>query len=633
MSNLFSSSQSTSSKNTYTPNSATTSLFNPIFSQLQQQVGQPFTPYTGQLSAGMTADQTGARGLLDPMAGSGATGTAIGAAQGLLGYTPNQITAPGILASQAGAPSTYQAQQAGAATAGPAAMTTATGYTPYTGTAVQAGPASLAGAQGYQAQMAQGAQAGPASLTSAASINRSDVRNVSPSTIASGMGMYQNPYENQVVQSALNDLDLQRQRSITNQAGGFTQAGAFGGSRQGVADSLTNEAAIREAGMLSGNLRSQGFNTAAGLSSQDASNRLNAGLANQNVDLSVAGQNAGYRQQAGLANQNATNSRAEFDAGLLQNTGQFNANAGNTAAQFGAGAQNTANLTNAGLLNNNAQYNAGLLAQSNQANMDAMNRGAEFTAGAQNTANLTNAGAMNNRDQFNAGLLSNMAQFNTGATNDAARYGADAANNNAQFNASLRQNTNQFNAGNDLAAQQANQSAGLTANSQNLTGAGLLGDLGQQQQAMNINGASALNSFGTQEQELQQANLERAYQEFLRQQGYNQQQIGNQLGLLGSIPTMYAGATTKGKQTTTSTPSTASMAGSALQIASLFSDRRLKTGITPLGQRGEHNWYRYRYVWDAPDVTREGVMADEVMHTGAVSVHPSGYLMVDYGAL
>lgn len=65
-----------------------------------------------------------------------------------------------------------------------------------------------------------------------------------------------------------------------------------------------------------------------------------------------------------------------------------------------------------------------------------------------------------------------------------------------------------------------------------------------------------------------------------------------------------------------------------------FSDRRLKLDIEPIGSRDGHDWYRFRYAWDAPGIVREGVMAQDLGSSHpAVSVHESGYLMVDYGAL
>ena len=60
-------------------------------------------------------------------------------------------------------------------------------------------------------------------------------------------------------------------------------------------------------------------------------------------------------------------------------------------------------------------------------------------------------------------------------------------------------------------------------------------------------------------------------------------------------------------------------------LAALFSDRRLKRNIVPLGK----GWYAYNYLWS--DEVEVGVMADEQPH--AASVGPGGFMVVDYGAL
>lgn len=76
--------------------------------------------------------------------------------------------------------------------------------------------------------------------------------------------------------------------------------------------------------------------------------------------------------------------------------------------------------------------------------------------------------------------------------------------------------------------------------------------------------------------------------------------------------------------------------GAGTQAAMMYalyamSDRRLKSDIRLLGNDGRHNWYEYTIAG-----RREvGVMAQEVLATKpeAVAVHPSGYLMVNYGDL
>ena len=67
-------------------------------------------------------------------------------------------------------------------------------------------------------------------------------------------------------------------------------------------------------------------------------------------------------------------------------------------------------------------------------------------------------------------------------------------------------------------------------------------------------------------------------------------------------------------------------------ISSILSDRRLKRGIRRIGELAGHTIYEYRYAWGGP--RQVGVMAQDVMNVpGAVSVHPSGFLTVNYAAL
>lgn len=75
--------------------------------------------------------------------------------------------------------------------------------------------------------------------------------------------------------------------------------------------------------------------------------------------------------------------------------------------------------------------------------------------------------------------------------------------------------------------------------------------------------------------------------------------------------------------------------GGASGLSSLFafSDRRLKRDVLSLGQDARGlKWYEFAYLWDKPGVRHVGVMADEAP-SHAVHMHPSGFLMVDYGAL
>jgi len=113
-------------------------------------------------------------------------------------------------------------------------------------------------------------------------------------TGAQYMSAYQNPYEQQVVQGTLADIERQRQIAQQAQQARAVGARAFGGSRQAVAESIANEDYMRQAANTAAQLRSAGFTTAAGFGQTDAARAMEAARAN--AANQIAG--AGIRQTA-----------------------------------------------------------------------------------------------------------------------------------------------------------------------------------------------------------------------------------------------------------------------------------------------------------------------------------------------
>ena len=110
--------------------------------------------------------------------------------------------------------------------------------------------------------------------------------------------LYMNPYTQQVVDTTQADIERQRQMAINNMGAQAQAAGAFGGSRHGVAEAQTNAEYGRVAANALAPLRMQGYQNAM----TDRSQRLGAasqlgGLANQafntgrtiNQDLAAQG--------------------------------------------------------------------------------------------------------------------------------------------------------------------------------------------------------------------------------------------------------------------------------------------------------------------------------------------------------
>jgi hypothetical protein len=193
---------------------------------------------------------------------------------------------------------------------------------------VASGSSAIQSTLGYQPTMVGGQQAA-----------RAGVQNLQAQSGAQNMQQYMNPFQQDVVDVALGDIERSRQMQQMQGSAQAQRAGAFGGSRQGVAEALTNEAALREAGRTSAQLRSQGFETAAGLGMQDAARQLQAQSANQGVDMSLEQANAQLRQQADFANQQAglQGAQQRIQAGSqLADVGALTQNLGFTqAAQLG----------------------------------------------------------------------------------------------------------------------------------------------------------------------------------------------------------------------------------------------------------------------------------------------------------
>ena len=111
-------------------------------------------------------------------------------------------------------------------------------------------------------------------------------------TADQGINKYMNPYTQEVIDRSMSDLERQRQMQLQQTGGQALAAKAFGGSRQGVAEALTNEAFARQMGDLSSQLRLQGFNTALGASQAE--------LAQQQALAQQLGQTGYGAMQSGL---------------------------------------------------------------------------------------------------------------------------------------------------------------------------------------------------------------------------------------------------------------------------------------------------------------------------------------------
>ncbi len=130
-----------------------------------------------------------------------------------------------------------------------------------------------------------------------------------PDQVAAGqfpgtnLSAYMNPYTQNVIDRSLSTLNDQRLQALNTNADSAISSGAFGGSRHGVMEGVTNAQSARAAGDLAANLYNQNFTNAQSLWQSDRDSALQASLANQNAGLQG---NAQHLQAAGLLGSLAT---------------------------------------------------------------------------------------------------------------------------------------------------------------------------------------------------------------------------------------------------------------------------------------------------------------------------------------
>ena len=119
------------------------------------------------------------------------------------------------------------------------------------------------------------------------------------------MSQYMNPYTQQVINTTMQDLESQRQMQQRQMGAQAQRAGAFGGSRHGVSESLTNLGFGQQMANTAANLRQQGYAQAQNIAQQDLARQMQAGLANQGAGLQGAQLRLGAAGQLGNLAQGA----------------------------------------------------------------------------------------------------------------------------------------------------------------------------------------------------------------------------------------------------------------------------------------------------------------------------------------
>lgn len=134
---------------------------------------------------------------------------------------------------------------------------------------------------------------------------------------------YMNPYVNDVVNTGMQKLEAQRRQAIIGNGNTASASGAFGGSRQGVQEGVTNAQSALAAGQLSSSLMSDAFNTATGNATADLNRQLTAAQGNQSADLTKSGLDlSASTNLEGISNDQQKNALQQFMMLQQAGTGQ-----------------------------------------------------------------------------------------------------------------------------------------------------------------------------------------------------------------------------------------------------------------------------------------------------------------------
>ena len=148
------------------------------------------------------------------------------------------------------------------------------------------------------------------------------------SFLTGNMDAYMNPYLQNVEQAALGNMDQAYKQTLNTIGDRAINAGAFGGSRQGVAEGVAASENARQMGDLSANIRAQGFGQAANMMQSDMDRAmqgqgLNLQAAGMQGDIANAGQSA-YLQSIQSALSAGQLNQAQAQALLDQAENQYN---------------------------------------------------------------------------------------------------------------------------------------------------------------------------------------------------------------------------------------------------------------------------------------------------------------------
>ena len=342
---------------------------------------------------------------------------------------------------------------------------------------------------------------------------------------------YMSPYMQSVVDVQRDQANRDFRESAANRSAAAIKAGAFGGNRQAVADSL----AERDRANLLNQIQATGSQAAFENAQQQYERDRGASINGQQF-------NVNSRLQADLANQGAGQAMSLANLQALLGTQQLGATLGQQANLANQGAYMDAATKNQGT-NLQAQLaNQGAIQAANQANLGAALGVQELGAGQYMQSQLANqqAGLTAGQANQNAALQTQALARNSGLTAAQANQQTRLSQNTTLLDAlakadQLQQQAGQGNFSNQLNAMGQQTNSALAANTIGQSRA----DLGRLAQAQELLRLQATGQAGAGIDTRTQGALDLGYQDWTNQQNYPYQQMNWLQSMLSGTPMGY----------------------------------------------------------------------------------------------
>jgi len=227
------------------------------------------------------------------------------------------------------------------------------------------------------------------------------------------MGAYQSPYQQQVIDLALQDIQRQSDIARGQAQSRAIGAGAFGGSRSALIESEATRPFAEQAARTAASLRQSGFQQAQQAAQADLARQQQLGVFGAEQAQQRALQQAQLEQQAGLTGFGAERERALRQADLAQQAGLAGQDIAAQRAIQQAQLQQQAGLLGAEQAQARALEQARLAQQTGMAELDIAGRTAMMQPELELRARQQQAGLLGGQleDQYRAlGLLGGVGQ-------------------------------------------------------------------------------------------------------------------------------------------------------------------------------------------------------------------------------